>query len=248
MENTKPTRKSKLKFLALIPKATSFGFQNPQFSPGREKRRGNHELKNHVSKGFSGPISIIPQEARNKSKNSAKEFESHEPTSPRISCMGQIKHRNKMSKKMNTLSQKKVSKNKESKSSPPSLKKKSSNIGILGLFGNAKGVKKLDDFDDKHKELTNIAPDLGHMRRFASGREGLANFDWRKAQIAPGDDSDEENRDEEDDDEVIIPFSAPISRGGGEIARTPLEPKKEINLWKRRTMVQPRPLDMDTSN
>lgn len=252
MENTKTAGKSKFKFLTMIPKAAaSFRFQNPQFSPGRDKQRSNQEHKNHMNKGFSGPISIVPQEARNKSKNSANEFDTHEPTSPRISCMGQIKNRKRLSKKRTALPQKDLSKTEESTSSPLG-KKQSSSGGFLGLFGNAKCARKLDAFDPKPKEMSNLAPNLGHMRRFASGRESLANFDWTKAQIAPGDYSDdEENRGEDDDDdEVIIPFSAPIPRGGGggEIARRPFEPKKEINLWKRRTMVQPRPLNMDTPN
>ncbi|GAA0172142.1 hypothetical protein LIER_26027 [Lithospermum erythrorhizon] len=249
MENTKPARKSLFKFLTLIPKtAASFGFQNPQFSPGREKQRANQELKNHMNKGFSGPISIIPQEARNKSKNSETEFDTHEPTSPRISCMGQIKNRKKLSKKKNVLSQKDVHKNHESPASH-AVKKKPSNGGFLGLFGNAKcGRKSSGAFLEKPKEMTNVAPNLGQMRRFASGRESLANFDWTKAQIAPGNYSDEESRGEEYDEEVMIPFSAPIPRGGGEFARIPLEAKKEINIWKRRTMVQPRPLNMDTPN
>ncbi|KAG5542489.1 hypothetical protein RHGRI_022136 [Rhododendron griersonianum] len=55
--------------------------------------------------------------------------------------------------------------------------------------------------------------------------------------------SDEESEGEEE--EVIIPFSAPIilvgDGGGGGGGGVALEPKKEINLWKRRTMPQSRP-------
>ncbi|XP_039173844.1 uncharacterized protein At1g76070-like [Eucalyptus grandis] len=81
------------------------------------------------------------------------------------------------------------------------------------------------------------------MRRFASSQNVLANFDWT-AQVAPVDateqrncyfddkDRDKEERDDDDGDEVVIPFSSPILVGGVES-----KAKKEVNLWKRRTML-----------
>lgn len=59
--------------------------------------------------------------------------------------------------------------------------------------------------------------------------------------------SDEDRRDSdcefEYQEEPIIPFSAPITVGGG--GGLALQPKKEINLWKRRTMNPPRPLRLN---
>ncbi|KAI8548990.1 hypothetical protein RHMOL_Rhmol07G0316300 [Rhododendron molle] len=84
---------------------------------------------------------------------------------------------------------------------------------------------------------------LGQIMQLPSRRNLLANFNWM-AQIALMDrDNDREyfsDEESEAEEEVIIPFSAPIILvgGGGGVA---LEPKKEINLWKRRTMPQPRP-------
>jgi len=90
------------------------------------------------------------------------------------------------------------------------------------------------------------APPLGHMRRFASGRETFSNFDW-KAQIAPEERdcySDNDDRVESDaEDDVVIPFSAPLGAGGAPLLS--VQPRKEINLWKRRTMAAPRPLQLN---
>jgi hypothetical protein len=70
------------------------------------------------------------------------------------------------------------------------------------------------------------------------------------AQIAPMDRdhrnyySDEERGEsDEEEEEFMIPFSAPMMIGGG----VPLQPRKEINLWKRRTMAPPRPLQLNTT-
>ena len=83
--------KLKNKIFKILPKAAaaavSMTFQNPPFSPGRD-----HKFKHHGGKGFfSGPM--IPVEARRKSKDGC--VETQEPTSPKISCMGQIKHKKK---------------------------------------------------------------------------------------------------------------------------------------------------------
>ncbi|CAN0847917.1 Uncharacterized protein At1g76070 [Linum grandiflorum] len=93
------------------------------------------------------------------------------------------------------------------------------------------------------------------MRRFASGHrpDGFGNFDWT-AQIAPIEsdcrdysDGEEEEEEEErggysddDDDTVIAPFSTRIA----DVEGMSLKPRKEVNLWKRRTMDPPRPLQL----
>ncbi|KAG1359461.1 hypothetical protein COCNU_08G009070 [Cocos nucifera] len=85
---------------------------------------------------------------------------------------------------------------------------------------------------------------LGQMKRFTSGRETLRNFDWRKAerrQEAATGDREESYSDEESDDEEDY-HSAPILMGGGVVA---VEPKKEVNLWKRRTLAPPVPLQLN---
>ncbi|KAK6115144.1 hypothetical protein DH2020_007413 [Rehmannia glutinosa] len=246
----KPTAKSKNKILRFLPKAAqaAVSFQNPPFSPARDKRPD--KLRTQLSKGFSGPIvSMIPAEARRKSKN----FETQEPTSPKVSCMGQIKHKNRICKQRHASLPKefrpafhsqpdKISKIGPSGPAAPELKRKPS--GIKKLFGA--GRKSHGSIDYGKPPIPDRAPSLSQMRRFASSRDTLAKFDWTTAQIAPEDQdpgfySEEDKGYSDGEDDVIIPFSAPILVGGG----LALEPRKEINLWKRRTMAQPKPLQLN---
>ncbi|KAJ7957917.1 Syringolide-induced protein 14-1-1 [Quillaja saponaria] len=237
------------KIFKFLPKAAPGGlaFQNHPFSPGRDHNTAR--LKNHGNKGFSGPmIPMIPSEARRKSKNGS--FETQEPTSPKISCMGQIKHK-KNKKKINKTKNFSLPKymKPQTKSSPKEVKKQASSF--LKKFSDEKSARRKSDASaDHHKPaVCDRVPNLGQMRRFASGRDTFANFDWTvSAPVTPEEfdqpsydwDDDREESDQEEE-EVMIPFSAPILLGGGEV---PLQPRKEINLWKRRTMVPPRPLEL----
>ncbi|PON93966.1 hypothetical protein TorRG33x02_103560 [Trema orientale] len=261
------------KILKFLPRAASIvTFQNPPFSPNRDNKmrseNGSKQLKlAHVGRGFSGPIiSMIPDEARRKPKNGSYEAQEEEPTSPKISCMGQIKHKKKKNiVKKNVTNNKRVSTPvQESKPvtwSPRDVKKHA--LAIKRIFSGSvtkvQGRKSnaSSDHDHDHHDkptLPDRAPSLSQMKRFASGRDPFANFDWAAAQVAPVDadhrnitSSDHEEREgsdqeEEEEEELMIPFSAPIAVGGG----VPLQPRKEINLWKRRTMAPPRPLDLHT--
>ncbi|KAF8406666.1 hypothetical protein HHK36_008756 [Tetracentron sinense] len=220
--------------LRFLPRAaSSVTFQNPPFTPGREKRTENsNKLKANAGKWFSGPI--IPAGAPRKSKNGS--FDSQEPTSPKVSCMGQIKHKKKIHKS------KRVSPPQESKpaSSPRKVKKQSS--ALRSIFGGAKPGRKSDASAAK-PPLPDRAPSLSQMKRFASGRDAFTNFEWtaQGVKVRPDYYSDEERGDQSDEeDEVLIPFSAPMVVGG----RLAVEPRKEVNLWKRRTMAPPRPLQL----
>lgn len=258
--------------------ASAVTFQNPPFSPSKEKRSSDSTHK--IRKGFSGPmISIIPAEARYKSRTSS--FAAYEPTSPKISCMGQIKHKKKM-----------CSLNKQNhKSLPPrdhqfishstpleqvnSSKKpkvlKSTQSFTHVKKTNERVLKSVQSFNEEKKKknsfvIRNIfaaakkgdssvdrAPSLGQMQRFSSGRNSLSNFDWTAVQIAPVEtdhernyhsDEERESDGEEELDDCKIAFSAPILIGG--CKEVELEPRKEINLWKRRTMAQPKPLQVNS--
>ncbi|XP_021284623.1 uncharacterized protein At1g76070 [Herrania umbratica] len=243
MEKQAKPRNKILKFLPKAASAVSVTFQNHPFSPGRDKRSDNTgKHKAYAGRGFSGPIvSIIPDEARRKSQSET--FETQEPTSPKVSCMGQIKQ------KKNIRKAKCVSRPKElkpvSESSGEEVKKHASKL--KRIFSMAKPARK-SEASSKKTELPDRAPSLGQMKRFTSGRDAFSNFDWM-AQIAPAEAdnrdyySDEERRDSDlEDDDVIIPFSAPMTVGG----EMPLQPRKEINLWKRRTMNPPRPLRLNS--
>jgi hypothetical protein len=246
---TDKTSKKKTKILKFIPKAISF--RNVPFSPHGDKRIDAHKSHPHKG-GFSGPIvPMIPAEARGRSRT----FETQEPTSPKVSCMGQIKHRNRLSKKKQASLPREfkpvslrrpADEAKKAGPAGPKLKRKPS--GIKKFFG--RGRKSDSSVDHTKPPIRDGPPSLGQMRKFASSRDAFANFDWMTAQIAPdhGDRecySDEERRysDGEEEEEVIIPFSAPIMASG---AGLDLEPRKEINLWKRRTMARPQPLQLNT--
>ncbi|KAK6939295.1 hypothetical protein RJ641_028826 [Dillenia turbinata] len=242
MEKPNRTRSNLLKFL---PKSLTL-----QFSPGREN--ACNKLRSHVNhgRGFSGPIiTMIPAEIRRKSRSGR--FDSQEPTSPKVSCMGQIKHKKKVCRTRSSKTKsRRVLPDKEPKQPPlvsSSKEIKRQKSGIRRIFGRGKREKKKSEFfdDQKKSQVPTTAPSLGQMRRYASGRDTLANFDWM-AQLG----SDEERRDddgseEEEEREILIPFSAPILIGGGSVAS---EPRKEVNIWKRRTMDPPKPLDLDTIN
>ncbi|KAL3641038.1 hypothetical protein CASFOL_016006 [Castilleja foliolosa] len=230
----KQAAKSKSKILSFLPKASQLAavsFQNPSFSPGRDKRPdiASHKLRTHNNrKTFSGPIvSMIPSEARRRSKNSET---TQDPISPIVSCMGQIKHKNRIISKIRP----------EYPVSDSGPKKKPS--GIKNFFGSGRKA-------DNKASVTERAPCLSKMTRFASGRESkLANFDWATARIVPEDKDNgfcSAGYSDDIDDVIIIPVSAPIigagTRDGGGLR---MEPRKEINLWKRRTMAQPEPLQL----
>ncbi|KAI8005151.1 Uncharacterized protein LOK49_LG08G00184 [Camellia lanceoleosa] len=221
-----------------LPKPVSANnFQNHTFSPTKDKRSefNQTKLKTNIGKGFSGPIiSIIPPDARRNTKNSSFEAQ-QEPTSPKVSCIGQIKH-------------KKVIKNEKHASPPKDFKPvepKKKVSKIRSLFSSKTPTGRKSDDSDGKSELSDKAPSLSQTRRFSNGRDARSSFDWM-AHVAPVDgDSDEESEGEEEEREIITPFSAPILVGGGGGGVVALEPRKEINLWKRRTTAQPRPLQVN---
>nr|AGV54595.1 syringolide-induced protein 14-1-1 [Phaseolus vulgaris] len=241
MEKENKQSKLKNKILKILPKAAAaVTFQNPPFSPGRD-----HKFKTHGGKGFfSGPM--IPDEARRKPRHGG--VETQEPTSPKISCMGQIKHKKKHIQKGGAKSTSTSTRARESASSATpgdttEEKKQGSKFQRL-LFhaGKPKAAarKKSDAGEDR-------APPLGHMRRFASGRETFSNFEW-KAQIAPGGKKLLLGQwmiewKAMPKDEVDNSFLCPLKAGRCTVAY--VQPRKEINLWKRRTMAAPRPLQLN---
>lgn len=251
--------KSKNKFLKLLPKAASVvNFQNSLNSPKKDKRCENNvtRFKSNLGKGYSsGPLySMIPPEARRNSKNSNSG--APEPTSPKISCMGTIKHNRKLVTKNSVISfppesnGSKTGAKQEKKTRPPPIQKAMSfsegkvkkQSAFRSIFGGGKQTGRNSDAsaDDSKPPLPDRAPTLTQMRMFASGRDTFVNFDWT-AQIALVDsekskyfsDDDRGDSEEEEEDEV---FSG--------CRRSKMEPKKEINLWKRRSMAQPKPLQL----
>ncbi|KAK8964996.1 hypothetical protein KSP40_PGU017097 [Platanthera guangdongensis] len=159
----KPSKSRGTIMLKYLQKAATFSLTNLPHSP-----RGGAGDKRPAARGFSGPMtSTIPANSRQKKSNGVNSVV-EEPASPKVTCIGQIKH-----------------------------KKKSS-------------------------------PALGGLRKYASGRETLSDFDWEKFAAAAA-----ENSDAEKDEEVgNIYRSAPLVLGGGATVRDLKE--KDVSIWRRR--------------
>ncbi|XP_004500912.1 uncharacterized protein At1g76070-like [Cicer arietinum] len=231
--------KLRSKILKILP-SINLTFQNNPFSPGKNHKSKQDNAKNWARphKGFSGPIVSIKPKGING-------IENEEPTSPKISCMGQIKHKKKQIKKVKDIV--------EVKKHVTTFQKMLLHVGKPKSEGRRRKSDATAAQDNKYA-LEERATHLSQMKRFASGRGTFANFDW-KAQVVAEEiedyysDEDRMNGDDDDDDEeeeFMIPFSAPILLGGGGVGVLDnLKPRKEINLWKRRTMAPPRPLQLD---
>lgn len=256
----------KNKILQILPKAAMTFQNNLPFSPGRDHKRSKNAskwLKQHG--GLT--VSIIPDEARRKSKGggSNNNIDYQEPTSPKVSCMGQIKHKKKQIKKAKAVNKSMSMPIKEA----PVIKREvevvvdeTSTFRRMFLGGrksDAAAATTTTSYNNNKKKgiktpssLPDKPPRLSEMKRFASGRDSLTDFDWKAKEMDYFCDHYNESDAEEDEDEeeVIIPFSAPILLVGGDSVNggtVPLKPRKEINLWKRRTMAPPRPLQLNPS-
>ncbi|KAK1304330.1 Uncharacterized protein QJS10_CPB11g02061 [Acorus calamus] len=211
--------KTKRNLFNLLPKPTRFSIPKaPNFSPkNRHKRRSSAPI-----------VSIIPPEARRKPRQaggvggdaSRSSFEGYqEPKSPKVSCIGKIKHKKKPS----------------SEPRPPKPKKPCFSIKRVFCARASKEPTAVRPPPAAAAAAAEEgpAPLLGKMRRFASGRDALGGFDWR-AHVG----DDDGGFGEEED--FGVAHSAPVVMGGG--GGVGLEAKKEVNLWKRRTVACPRPL------
>lgn len=266
---SKPKNKNKL--LKMLPKAMSFGHRVPPFSPGRDLHH-NHNHHNNTAANkmfFSGPmVPLVPNAARVRRNKSDAVWD--EPTSPKVSCIGQIKlgkskcpTGKKNKNKTTPLLIPKISKTSTSSLTKEDEKGRLSKIKRIFSFSPASGG---NISRKSHPTAVSAAgehpvtvvstaavPSLGQMKKFASSRDALGGFDWtvemEHDEESPADHrrgyySDDEKRgayfrddDDDDEDDIIIPFSAPLG----------LKPKKEVNLWKRRTMDPPKPLHLQTT-
>ncbi|KAG2254635.1 hypothetical protein Bca52824_084771 [Brassica carinata] len=241
--------KSKNKLLKMLPKAMSFGHRVPPFSPGRDLHHHHH---NNTTSSSSNKAFSPKQKRRRLS----------EPTSPKVSCIGQIKRvKSKRSSLRKRATIPKIPKTSSSSLTKDDEKGRVSMIKRLFSFSLAAGggnaSRKSHHTAATEHPVTVVSsaavPSLGQMKKFASSREGLGGFDWavemKREDESPADRgyySDEDRRggflrddeDEEEEDDIIIPFSAPLMS---------LKPKTEVNLWKRRTMDPPKPLHLQTS-
>ncbi|KAM5546894.1 uncharacterized protein ABKV19_001421 [Rosa sericea] len=212
--------KLKIKILKFLSQAAApaVTYKSPPASP-----------RNHI-------VSIIPKEARRKPRNGSSSFASKEPTSPKVSCMGQVKGKKK----------KKKSKSKPKQVGPPPPPQESTSLAlsvpkektfkvsnvIPKVLINNKGKTK-DDGSVATSSLSRTSrvpervPSLGQMKRFESGRGVLSDFGLIKV-----------------DDDPHRSDNLRIGVGGDEEYDDEDEKKEVIMLWKRRSMFPPMPLQL----
>ncbi|XP_010536440.1 PREDICTED: uncharacterized protein At1g76070 [Tarenaya hassleriana] len=249
-QNSKPKNSNNNSILKMLPKAMSFGQRLAPFSPRRDLHHHQSTSTSTAAAAagnrafLSGPITrLVPVEARlRKSKNDGV---MDEPTSPKVSCIGQIKlaktkcsdtkkkpHRVPPAKPKTASSRSKD----EDRARPSMIKRMFSSAG-------AKPPEKPPPAAASAGDLAGDRPSLGQMKKFASSREAFAGFDWAAEMKSREESPATVYRRREyfsDDEERVIAFSAPLPLNETE----GLKPKKEINLWKRRTMNPPRPLQI----
>ncbi|CAG7902110.1 unnamed protein product [Brassica rapa] len=234
-----PTKLSKM-----LQKALSIS--HSPFSPVRDFH--HHRTASTANRGFffSGPITpLLPTAASRARRRTKNAVVFAEPTSPKVSCIGQIKLANK-SKCPET-------KTRERKN----LKTASSRLVKEAGKGNWSKLKRLFSMGSRKSNYVAVsaaseppisaveavaAPSLCKMKKFASSREALGGFDWTAEIKREESRSDHHRRGySSDDKETMIPcaVSTPLAMCSRQ--------KSEVNLWKRRTMDQPKPLQVKAS-
>ncbi|GKV45117.1 hypothetical protein SLEP1_g52237 [Rubroshorea leprosula] len=151
------------KILTILPRAASpINFQvSPPWTPPRSPTYS-------PARKVSPAVSLVPKEARTKSKNDS--FQTQEPTSPKISCMGQIKGLKRKQKKMM---------NKPPPPEPTTSHEKGKRKPLLGLkfFKGKKQDDKVSAYEYKPSVKAGMEPSFRDIKRFASGRGVLSGFD-----------------------------------------------------------------------
>ncbi|KAG2321110.1 hypothetical protein Bca52824_014323 [Brassica carinata] len=228
-DNNNPTKLSKM-----LQKALSIGHSAAPFSPVRDFH--HRRTASTVNRGFffSGPITpLLPTSAVRGRRRTKNTVVFAEPTSPKVTCIGQIKLA-------------KSSKCPETKNrAPKDLKTASSCL----VKGNWSKLKRLFSIGSRKPNYTAVsaaseppipaveaveAPSLCKMKKFASSRETLVGYDWTVSR------SDHRRGYSSDDKEtMMIPCA---------VSTPPLavcsRQKSEVNLWKRRTIDRPKPLQV----
>ncbi|GLJ31767.1 hypothetical protein SUGI_0639040 [Cryptomeria japonica] len=222
--------------LACMPKTASIisAYQMVPLSPGRD-----FACRTNRPGGIKCQISLIPREAMEKKNDHG--FEPQEPTSPKVSCIGQVKKKKQACKEKH--------RQRKSQDRPPlpsqmktlELGPRGAKLSKLKSFFSSKKVTETAYFCESPEADLKNSPSLGRMKRFTSGRDcdALANV-WRDSQKL------EERCSDETNDAKISPlvlYSGPLI-----IESKDQKPKPEINLWKRRSVAPPMALNLCTSN
>ncbi|CAN6463893.1 unnamed protein product [Victoria cruziana] len=199
-----------------------------RFRAGKDAHVGTHSrLRSDVARGFSG--TLVPAEARIKAKGAGLLGASDEPTSPKVSCMGKVKQTDKKG------SSKQAARRTRSFGDPPpepSSPRKKGHSQLTALLGRRRKVLAPPVRAAADSAAAADRPGLGQVRRLSSRRNALADFDWRSLA-------------DDEDHSVECSASWDDVDCGGPAAE--LQPREEVNLWQRRTIVRPPELQLNKS-
>ncbi|XP_028787342.1 uncharacterized protein At1g76070-like [Neltuma alba] len=163
----------KSKFLKFLPRQPVASIQKPNLSPSRSVAGNRSPSRN---------VSIVPKEARRKLRSSS--FSAREPSSPKVSCMGEVEQLVKKKKKKR--------KARKHQSTEKAVKKEKTLLWIFKGSGDhqcetseRKSGKALD-LELAEKDKAQNVPSLGTMKKFASGRGALSDFDIKLSQLSAG--------------------------------------------------------------
>ncbi|CAF1927140.1 unnamed protein product [Brassica oleracea var. botrytis] len=250
MEKASDNNNNSKKLSKMFQKALSIGHSAaPPFNPVRDFR--HHRTISTASRGyfFSSPMTpLLPTSARARRRTKSNGVVVAEPTSPKVSCIGQIK----LAKSKCPEMKKRAPKNLETSSSSLVKEEGKGNWSILKrLFSTGRNPLKKSSSTASAAVIEHpvvaveavAGPTLGNMKKFATSRESLGGFDWRVEMKR----QEEESRPDHytpDDEETTIPFSVsmPLTQREG-LSLYPRQ-KSEVNLWERRTVDRPKPLQV----
>ncbi|KAK4262024.1 hypothetical protein QN277_027638 [Acacia crassicarpa] len=175
----------KSKFLKFLPRQPVASIHKSSLSPGGSVA-GNRSPCRQI-------VSIIPKEARRKLRSSS--FGAREPSSPKVSCMGDVdqlmkRKKKKKKKKKKTCTHQSGDENADKKEKTlPWIFKGRGGDHHQWEISQRKSGKALDlELGEKEKaqHCTESVPSLGTMKKFASGRGTLDDFDAKLAQLSTG--------------------------------------------------------------
>ncbi|CAL9215644.1 unnamed protein product [Arabidopsis halleri] len=252
MEKASNNNKS-TKFSKMLQRALSIGHSAAPFSPGRDFRQ--YRTASTANRGFFFSSPLVPTAARVR-RSTKNEDVFAEPTSPKVSCIGQIK----LAKPKCPEKKIKAPKNLKTASSLSSCVIKEEDNGS---FSKLKRLFSMRSYPSRKSnstaaarehpavvvEAVTVAPSLGTMKKFASSREALGGFDWRVQMKREQSQSDHRRvfySGDDDEEDVTIPCSVsmPLTQPEGLSLCPNPQPKSEVNLWRRRTMDRPKPLQV----
>ncbi|KAG7597694.1 hypothetical protein ISN44_As06g020310 [Arabidopsis suecica] len=232
----------------MLQRALSIGHSAAPFSPGRDFRQ--YRTTSTANRGYFFSSPLVPTAARVR-RSTKNEAVFAEPTSPKVSCIGQIK----LAKPKCPEKKIKAPKNLKAASSLSSCVIKEEDNGS---FSKLKRLFSMRSYPSRKSnstaaerehpaaavEAVTVAPSLGTMKKFASSRDALGGFDWKREQ------SQSDHRrgfySGDDEEDVMIPCSVSMPLTQPEcLSQCPNpKPKSEVNLWRRRTMDRPKPLQV----